>query len=108
MPGSDQCTRRHTPTRIDLTQVTEATRRQLYDATVAIHFRVPPDTEDWMPFYNADQAGLTVWHWAGRWWAMWKMLEETDNPNLSAEAKRPLVRIDESTDGAYGIAYQSV
>jgi hypothetical protein len=81
MPGSDQCTRTPTPTRIDLTQVTEATRRRLYDATVAIHFRVPPDTEDWMPFYNADQAGLTVWHW---------------------------VLIEESTDGAYGIGFQSV
>ncbi|HVT15841.1 MAG TPA: hypothetical protein VHQ90_06600 [Thermoanaerobaculia bacterium] len=98
----------HTPPPIDLDQVTEATRRALYDATVAIHFRVPADTEDWMPFYNADQAGLTVWHGSGRWWAHWKALEETDNANLPPAAKHQLLRIDSAPGGPYGISYSEV
>jgi hypothetical protein len=38
---------------------------------------VPPGIDDSMPFYSADQAGLAVWYWAGRWFASsvrpWRM-----------------------------------
>jgi hypothetical protein len=90
--------------------VTEATRRRFYDATVAIHFRVPEDTEGWMPFYNADQARLNVFHWAGRWFAIWHSLEEVHN-DMSPAARHQLLLIAESPDGSgepYGVRFHEV
>jgi hypothetical protein len=54
--------------------------------------------------------GLTVFHWAGRWWAHWTALEETRNPNLPPEAKRELVRIvgAEDPEAPYGLEFQGV
>src|ERR1700732_2028892 len=90
------------PPPIDLSEVTEATRRALYHPTVERHSAVPPGTEDYMPFYDADQAGLSVWHWGGRWFASWKALEETDNTKLPPDTKRPLLRIVEDLEAPYG------
>jgi len=114
MPGSKQFSPPIAPPhppRIDLSEVTEATRRALYDATVAVHFRVPPGTEDGMPFYNADQAGLTVWFGAGRWWAQWNALEETDNANLPPAAKYQLLYIrqaPEASGAPFGVEFHGV
>jgi hypothetical protein len=96
------------PQRIDLLDVTEATRRAIYDAVVATQFDVPPGTEASMPFYNADQAGLTVVYWAGRWFATWKVLEESDNPNLPPDAKHQLVRIFEAPELPCGVEFHDV
>jgi hypothetical protein len=96
------------PPRIDLSEVTEATRRALYDAVVATQFEVPPGTEASMPFYDADQAGLVVAYVAGRWFAWWKALEETDNPNVPPEAKHQLVRIYEAPELRYGVKFHDV
>jgi hypothetical protein len=96
------------PPRIDLSEVTEATRRALYDAVVATQFEVPPGTDDSMPFYNADQAGLVVAYVAGRWFACWKALEETDNANLPPDAKHQLVRIYEAPELPYGVKFHDV
>jgi hypothetical protein len=59
MPGCRQSNPLSPPptpplSRIDLSEVTEATRRALYDAVVATQFEVPPGTDDDMPFYTAD------------------------------------------------------
>jgi hypothetical protein len=107
MPGSAHRTP-SPPSPIDLSQVTEATRRALYDVAVATHFAVPPDTEDWMPFYDADQAGLSVWHWAGRWFACWKALEETDSAKLPPAAKWQLLRIVEDQEAPHGVHFNEV
>jgi hypothetical protein len=116
MPGSRQSNAPTTltplrtvpPLPIDLEEVTEATRRALYDATVAIHFRIPPATEGWMPFYSPDQARLNVFNFAGRWFASWLSLEEATNTRLSTGAKRPLVTIVADPDAPYGIAFQAI
>ena len=79
---------------IDLTQVTEPTRRALYDAVVEVHFRPTPAevqkaTEDpdnhWIPDYGPDDAGLEILYLKGRWLAIWRSLEEGDG---EPEARR--------------------
>jgi hypothetical protein len=107
MPGSAHRTP-SPPSRIDLSEVTEATRRALYDATVERHFAVPPGTEDYMPFYDADQAGLSVWHCVGRWFACWKALEETDNTKLPPDTKWQLLRIIEDPEAPHGVHFHEV
>ena len=76
---------------IDLTRLTrdtEATRRALYDAVVAVHFKPTPEevrqaAEDpenhWVPDYGPDEAGLTVEYRYGRWSAVWRSLEVGDD-----------------------------
>jgi hypothetical protein len=113
MPGSAHPTPAppHTPPRIDLSEITEATRRRLYDAAVAVHFRTPPDTEDWMPFYNADQARLAVFRYAGRWFLTWYSLEEVANDDLPEAAKHQLLTIvqaPEDSGAAYGVEFHEV
>src|ERR1700730_13328689 len=92
------------PPRIDLSQVTEATRRALYDAAVAIHFRDPDephDPDDFVPPYSPDAAGLTVWHCWGRWFITWLMLEE---PSYLPESKRREgLRVIGETEAPYGL-----
>jgi hypothetical protein len=65
----------------------EATRRELYDAVVKVHFqptaeevqRAKEDPENhWIPDYTPDQAGLIVFRIFGRWFAVWRSLEEKE------------------------------
>ena len=83
-------TRQHNTPRpsIDLTQVAESTRRALYDAVVDVHFSPTPAevrqaAEDpdnfWVPDYGPDEAGLTVFYACGRWFAVWRSLEEPED-----------------------------
>lgn len=103
---------------IDLTQVTESTRRELYDAVVIIHFRPTPaevqkaaeDPENhWVPTYDPDEARLEILHWRGRWFATWKALEEGD---AAPEHRRWVVlRIGKEEGGggaAGGLAFYEV
>ena len=55
------------PPPIDLSQVTEATRRAVYDAVVAVHFNPAPgevlaakEAGEWYPKYDADECGVAV------------------------------------------------
>ena len=73
---------------------TEATRRELYDAVVEVHFQPSPEEvqrakEDpenhWVPDYTPDQAGLTVIRIFGRWFAVWRSLEQTEGPEALRE-----------------------
>ena len=72
---------------VDLSQVTEDTRRALYDAAVATHFTPTPeeqekaqaDPDNWQPpAYTPDQARLTVHQLYGRWFITWRLLEEKE------------------------------
>ena len=96
------------PPPIDLELVTEATRRALYDATVAVYFRLPEEAEEWMPCYDADQARLSVFRYAGRWFATWFSLEVSQDTKLSVAAKRPLLSIYPVPGAPYGIGFQEV
>lgn len=109
MPSS----RHHTPRpSLDLTQVTESTRRALYDAIVEIHFspseeEVQAAREDpenhWIPEYGPDEAGLTVFHVFGRWFTVWR--EPEDAPE---EQRWTVLRIVTNPDGPLGLDFPEV
>jgi hypothetical protein len=70
---------------VDLTQPTETTRRALYDAAVETHFTPTPEEQEkakadpdnhWVPPYTPEQAELAVHHLYGRWFVVWRSLEE--------------------------------
>ncbi|HVT59305.1 MAG TPA: hypothetical protein VHR45_12995 [Thermoanaerobaculia bacterium] len=103
----------HTPSpSIDLSTYTEATRRQLYDLVVAVHFNVTPDERaahaadpenHWIPTFTPDQAGLVVARARGRWWASWEIL---DAPADLPECRRyEVVTITEDPSSPYGVAF---
>jgi hypothetical protein len=112
MPAETNNTRRPS---IDLAQVTESTRRSLYDATVANYFSPTPeevrqaaeDPEDhWVPDYSPDEAGLTVAWALGRWFAVWRCLEEPED--APAELQWSVVRIVHDSDGSGDLTFLEV
>ena len=63
-----------------LTGFSERTRQTLYAAVVATHWDAPPEhPDDFVPDYTPDQAGLQVVYLFGRWWAVWRQLEEPED-----------------------------
>ena len=67
---------------------TEETRRALYDAVVSVHFtpgaeEVQQAKEDpanhWVPEYTPEAAQLTVFKVFGRWFCVWRSLEEGED-----------------------------
>jgi hypothetical protein len=105
MPGSRK-SNPPIPPPIDLPLVTEATRRALYDAAVAVHFPDPDephDPDDFVPVYSPDAAGLTVAHCWGRWFITWLMLEEPSY--LPESRRREVLRVIENPEAAYGLAF---
>ena len=63
----------------DLTRFREATRRRLYERIAESEFGGVGSPE-------ADEAGLQVVHFGGRWFALWQDLEE---PPTAPERLRP-------------------
>ncbi len=61
-----------------------------------------------MPFYNADQARLSVFRFAGRWFATWVCVEEILNENLGEEDKYALLNIVAEPEKPYGIDFHGV
>jgi hypothetical protein len=100
---------------LDLTQVTESTRRALYDAVVAIHFspseeeieeaRADPENH-WIPEYGPDEAGLTVFHAFGRWFTVWRVREEPDDAPV--EQRWSVLRIVPNPGGPFGLSFPGV
>lgn len=91
---------------IDLTKVTEATRRALYDAVVEIHFTPTADEIEraaadpgnfWVPDYGPDEAGLVVYHQHGRWIAVWRRLET--GADLPEDRRVAMLRIAFDDEG---------
>ncbi len=85
-----------------LDRYSEAIRRQLYDLIEASEFTPHADesTDRPQPLYSAEDAQLSVFYLAGRWFAQWNRLEV---PSFQPEAQRiEFLRVklsDESPDG---------
>lgn len=88
---------------IDLSRVTERTRRQVYDTVAAVFF----DREDTSRTYSPEEAGLAIYHFAGRWFAVWLDLDAP--ANLPEDARRQVLRVrkpeGEKTPGGYGLVF---
>lgn len=95
---------------LDLTRYTEATRRALYDATVAVHFPPADQAEpgEWVPSYSPDDAGLTVVFQWDRWFAVWERIEERDNPELPRNRKLEVLRIEAEPSMPHGVMFYEI
>ncbi len=100
---------------IDLNQVTESTRRALYDAVVGVYFsptleevrQAAEDPEDhWVADYSPDAAGLAVVWALGRWFAVWRCLEEPED--APPELQWSVVRIVPDGDGRDKLTFLEV
>ena len=94
---------------LDLETSSEAIRRALYDAVVAVHFTAPAEVTpgDWYPDYSPDQAGLVVFRSHGRWLAGWSMLEEA-NSDLPESRRYELVSIQANPEAPHGVTFHEV
>jgi hypothetical protein len=95
---------------MDLSTYTEATRRAVYDAVVAIYFNPSPeeiaasdaDPENhFVITYSPDTAGLKVYHELGRWLVTWLRLEMP--PDVPEELRRELLIVEEVPGAPFGI-----
>jgi hypothetical protein len=116
-PSGDD--RNHTP---ETTESTEAKRRELYDAVVAVLFQPTPeevqraaeDPESYSVLgYGPDAAGLTVFHAFGRWFAVWKDLEVTEGPpalrwRLLRIVPSPSTALPGPDSGPFGVEFYEV
>jgi hypothetical protein len=89
---------------IDLSRVTERTRRQVYDAVAAIFF----DREESSRTYSPEEAGLAIHYFAGRWFAIWNDLDA--DADLPESVRRQILRIrkaeaGEKNPGGYGLVF---
>jgi hypothetical protein len=73
------------PLRIDLSRYSETTRRAVWDVLAAHQFgasaeeaREAAAAADWVETHSAEEAGLVVHYWLGRWIAAWRVLDEPD------------------------------
>jgi hypothetical protein len=101
---------------LDLEQVTEGTRRAIYEIVVRIHFTLTPEElqraqEDpdnhWIPIYTADAAGLTVHRFYGRWIVAWRSLEEKEG-EVPASQLWTVLRVTRDDASPYGLAFLEV
>jgi hypothetical protein len=88
---------------INLSRVTERTRRQVYDAVAAVFF----DKAENGRTYSPEEAGLAVHFFAGRWFAVWADLDAAGE--LPEEVRRQIVRIRPSEarggPGGHGLVF---
>jgi hypothetical protein len=101
------------PPPIDLSEVTEGTRRALYDAVVEIHFNPTPEdirearrTEEWYQRYGPDECRLTVLYLAGRWFAYWRIWDAGDD--APEDQEWVIVRVEPSGILPFGIEFYEV
>jgi hypothetical protein len=104
-----------TPKLIDLSTYTEATRRAVYDAVVAIFFSPTPeeiaafqaDPENHPAItYSPDEAGLKIYHELGRWIVTWTRLEFS--ADIPEEFRRELLLVETAPAAPYGILLHEV
>ena len=89
---------------INLDRVTERTRRQVYDAVAAVFF----DRGDGGRTYSPEEAGLAIYRFAGRWFAVWEDLDAA--VELPEEVRRQVLIIRTSPEpqggpGHYGLVF---
>jgi hypothetical protein len=101
------------PPTIDLTRYSEATRRALYDAVVAIHFsatkeevREAAEAEEWIEVHTVEEAGVVIHYLVGRWIVVWRMLDE---PEEAPEKLRwEAVSVHEDPAKPFGLGFSEV
>ena len=113
MPSLPQSIPPTPPPPIDLSKVTEATRRQLYDIVVQVHFNPTPEeiheareAEEWFQRYGPDECRLAVAHLAGRWFAYWRIWDAGDDAPEDQEWS--IVRVEPSLSHPYGVEFFEV
>jgi|SRR5882724_4304179 len=101
------------PPAIDLSEVTERTRRILYDAVVAIHFSPAPgevlaakQAGEWYQRYGPDECRVTVAYLAGRWFVYWRIWDAGDDAPEDQEWE--ILRVEPSLTLPYGIEFYEV
>jgi hypothetical protein len=101
------------PPPIDLSLTTEATRRQLYDIAVAVHFspteeeiREARRTEEWYPRYSVDESGLAVIYLAGRWFVYWRVWDAGDDAPEDQEWE--ILRAETNAAMPYGVEFYEI
>jgi hypothetical protein len=114
MRSSEQSIPPVPPPPIDLSRTTEATRRQIYDAIVQIHFTVAPGeilaakrAEEWYQKHTADECGVTVLYILGRWIAYWRVWEEVEE-DAPESHQWEVVRVESHPSAPYGIDFSEV
>jgi hypothetical protein len=102
------------PPAIDLSEVTEGTRRRLYDIVVAVHFTVDPgaalralQADEWVPRYGPDECRLAVFHFAGRWFVIWRQWEEIED-DTPEEQEWFILTARPSLSAPFGVQFQEV
>jgi hypothetical protein len=98
---------------IDLSEITEGTRRALYDAVVAVHFtatreevRAARKAEEWYPTYGPDECRLSVFHFAGRWFVIWRQWDAGDD--VPEEQEWFILTARPALDAPFGVQFQEV
>jgi len=113
MPSLPQSTPPPVPPAIDLSEISEATRRAIHDAIVQIHFTPAPgeilaakQAGEWYQKHTADECGLTVLYLAGRWLAYWRVWEVEDDAPESHQWE--ILRVEPSLTLPYGVELYEV
>ena len=101
------------PPAIDLSEITERTRRALYDIAVAVHFSPAPgevrrarERDEWFPRYGPDECRLAVFHFAGRWFVIWRDWEVPDD--APEEQEWFILTARPSLSAPYGVQFSEV
>jgi hypothetical protein len=101
------------PPPVDLAQVTEATRRQLYDIIVQTHFSPTPEemeaarrAREWYQRYGPDECRLSVLYLAGRWFAYWRIWDAGDDAPEDQEWE--VLRVEPKPSAPFGVEFYEV
>ena len=92
---------------LDLERFSEGTRQVIYAAVVATHWNAPAESpDDFVPSYTPDEAGLQVVFLYGRWWAVWRQLEEPED--IPPAQRWEVLRIEADPDAPFGVSFTGV
>jgi hypothetical protein len=98
---------RRTAPPLDLASFSEGTRQALHAAVVATHWNTPPEhPDDFVPDYSPDEAELQVVFLLGRWWAVWRMLEEPED--VPPSQRWEVLRVESDPTAPYGVSFTGV
>jgi len=100
-----------TPQSIDLNRPTEALRRLIYDRVAELQWEADADAatdpEAYQgPTFTPDEAGLTVYHFAGRWFAVWRDLDEPES--ATEEMRYQVLRVIANPEAPHGLGFEEV
>jgi hypothetical protein len=107
MPGSDHPIP-PSPPPLDLDSYSEATRRALYDITVAVFFTGPQDPELHQPPQTPEEAGLVVFWIFDRWFAVFQPWLDPEEGYLPPWARWMVSRIIASPEAPFGVTFHEV